>query len=61
MVGRMYCMIGTLQIYSTFCVSVHVVYGSKEDFVDVTSTILHVLVNVYETLDITFMALAVGT
>jgi len=53
-------MIGTVQIYSTFCGSVHVVYGSKDVFVDVASTILHVLVNVYEALDITFMVFDSG-
>jgi hypothetical protein len=58
--GNMYCLIGTVQIYSTFCVSVHVVYGSKEDFMDVTSTMLHVLVNVYEALDITFTVFGSG-
>jgi len=53
-------MIGTVQIHSTFCVSVHVVYGSKEDFMDVISTVLHVLVNVYEALDITITVFGSG-
>jgi len=53
-------MIGTVQIYSTFCVSVHVVYGSKGDFMNVTSAILHVFFNVYEALDIAFMVFGSG-
>lgn len=53
-------MIGTVQICSAFCVSVHVVCGSKGDFMDVTSAILCVLFSVYEALDIAFMLFGSG-
>ena len=52
--------ISTVWLVQCRYTAVHVVFGSKEDFMDVTSTILHVLVNVYETLDITFMVFGSG-